>query len=441
MFVKIKTKGMTCNSCEKLITEELKNIDGIKTVKSNYKDETTEIEFDEKKIGLEDIFDKVKKLGFTPSNIEKKQTISINTILIGMLVLAIMFFVYSLVGYLGIEFSIPAIETETSLLIVLGIGLLTGFHCIGMCGGFVLSYTAKAREENPNSLNLGLHSQYAIGKIISYTLIGAAFGLLGSIFVFTASLRATISIVAGLFLILFGLKMLNIFPLLRHLSLPQGLFDKLSNMTGLKSNNNPLVIGLLNGLFIACGPLQAMYVLAAGSGSMIIGASLLFAFCVGTLVPLLGFGIFASFMSHGLKNLFVKGSAILVLIIGLMMINQGLILSGSSLNLNSITNSNSVVASGIEDQGLKSEVLDGVEYQVIEMEVNRYGWSPDKFVLKKGVPVKWKINGIEINGCNNAIQVPEYGLEFDIVKGKQVIEFTPTKEGVIQWSCWMGIKS
>ena len=60
-------------------------------------------------------------------------------------------------------------------------------------------------------------------------------------------------------------------------------------------------------------------------------------------------------------------------------------------------------------------------------------------MLKAGVPVKWIINGAEINSCNNAIQVPALGLKFDIIKGEQVIEFTPANEGVISWSCWMGM--
>ena len=57
----------------------------------------------------------------------------------------------------------------------------------------------------------------------------------------------------------------------------------------------------------------------------------------------------------------------------------------------------------------------------------------------KGVPVQWIINGKEITGCNRAIQVPAYNLEFDIVPGEQVIEFTPTETGTVAWSCWMGM--
>ncbi|MDD1610385.1 MAG: hypothetical protein LUO95_07225 [Methylococcaceae bacterium] len=47
--------------------------------------------------------------------------------------------------------------------------------------------------------------------------------------------------------------------------------------------------------------------------------------------------------------------------------------------------------------------------------------------------------GKEINECNKAIVVPQYNLKFDIKKGLQTIEFTPTETGVIPWSCWMGM--
>ncbi len=35
--------------------------------------------------------------------------------------------------------------------------------------------------------------------------------------------------------------------------------------------------------------------------------------------------------------------------------------------------------------------------------------------------------------------VAAYGLDFPIKSGEQVIEFTPTKSGVVSWSCWMGM--
>lgn len=53
--------------------------------------------------------------------------------------------------------------------------------------------------------------------------------------------------------------------------------------------------------------------------------------------------------------------------------------------------------------------------------------------------MKWIIEGKELNYCNHRIIVPSLGLEFDVVKGRQTIEFTPQQTGVIPWSCWMGM--
>ena len=78
-------------------------------------------------------------------------------------------------------------------------------------------------------------------------------------------------------------------------------------------------------------------------------------------------------------------------------------------------------------------------YQEIYLTVDRYGWQTDLFVIEKDVPVHWIINAEELNGCNNAIQVPKLGLAFDLEYGEQTIEFTATEEGIVSWSCWMGM--
>ena len=78
-------------------------------------------------------------------------------------------------------------------------------------------------------------------------------------------------------------------------------------------------------------------------------------------------------------------------------------------------------------------------YQVIRMNVTYAGWEPNRFVLKAGVPVKWVIDGQQLTGCNGGIKVPSLGLSFNIKKGEQTIEFTPTTAGTVPWSCLMGM--
>ena len=51
------------------------------------------------------------------------------------------------------------------------------------------------------------HLVYGGSKTISYTIIGAIFGLIGSFFVFSPALRGGIAIFAGLFMIAYSLSM------------------------------------------------------------------------------------------------------------------------------------------------------------------------------------------------------------------------------------------
>ncbi|NQU79424.1 sulfite exporter TauE/SafE family protein [Candidatus Woesearchaeota archaeon] len=438
-------KGTTCDSCAKIIKKQALKVDGVKEVKFNFAKEKGSIVFDSSETDYESIFSKIEEKGYdcaiiNPNESSKSYLDKLKKPLgwfFGLLGIFIAgYFILGFVDGIGL----PQISQNMSYGLLFVVGLLTGFHCVSMCGGFVVSYTAKHAQDGTKSHKS--HLLYGIGKTLSYTIIGAFFGLLGSIIAFTPFMRGVAGIIAGLFLLLFGLKMLNIFPVLRRIQFRTPKF--INKFVGKKSskNSSPLIIGLLNGLMIACGPLQAIYIMAAGTGSMIEGAKLLFIFALGTLPVMLGFGYLASYLSGKMTQKILKASGVIVIVLGLVMMNRGLALTGTGYDFNSIVTSVSA-ASGIDGKltstASKNIPLMNNGFQEIRMEVDRYGWSPDKFVLKKGVPVKWIIDGKEINGCNNAIQVPGLDIKFDIKKGEQVIEFTPTKEGVIPWSCWMGM--
>jgi hypothetical protein len=175
-----------------------------------------------------------------------------------------------------------------------------------------------------------------------------------------------------------------------------------------------------------------LYIYAAGTGSMIQGGLSLMTFGLGTLPVMLGFGGFANIISHNATRKILKVSAIIVLVLGLIMLNRGLALAGSGYDVKSL-----IIGTGNVDS--TNIFIDSEGYQVIKMEVDKNGWNPDNFILQKGIPVRWEINVKELTGCNNAIQVPKLNLEFNLKQGKQTIEFTPDEEGIISWSCWMGM--
>jgi sulfite exporter TauE/SafE/copper chaperone CopZ len=428
-----KAKGMTCNNCERIIAKQVKKIEGVKKIDIDYATEEVQIIFDDNKTNLDSIKKAIDSKGYICE--EDPGTKNPPTSGWILSVLGLIVVTYFAFQYLE-TIELPQISQNMSYGLLFIVGLLTGLHCVSMCGGFVVSYSTKGIKEGIKPYEL--HLSYGLGKTLSYTIIGAIFGLLGSIIAFTPLMRGMAGILAGLFLLLFGLKMLNIFPVLRKIQFKTPEFISKFTYGQKKSHSDPLTIGLLNGLMIACGPLQAIYIMAAGTGSMIEGAKLLFVFALGTLPVMLSFGYITSFLGSKATHQILKFSGAIVIILGIFMINNGLALTGAGIDIGTTTDND--LKTTIDTAPSSQQPVDvNTGSQEIRMEVNRYGFVPSTFELKKGVPVKWIINGLELTGCNNAIIVPSLGLEFKIKKGEQIIEFTPEKAGTIRWSCWMGM--
>ncbi|MDD1605771.1 MAG: sulfite exporter TauE/SafE family protein [Methylococcaceae bacterium] len=326
----------------------------------------------------------------------------------------------------------PQMRSDMSYGLLLLIGFLTSFHCVGMCGPLILGYTARETAQGHKSHIT--HLLYGIGKTLSYTVIGGLFGAFGAVVAFTPYTQGAVGVAAGFFLVLFGLHMLEIFPALNHFQFKTPSFVMRFIGKEYRKHSNPFVIGLLNGLMIICGPLQAMYVMAAGTGSWLEGAMVLFFFGLGTLPLLLGFGFLTSLLSKNLTPKLLKASGVIVMALGVIMFNRGLAVTGSGVDFNTLVARTSQYFSPIAAETPACDTE-----QTIRMDVVKAGFVPNKFTLHKGIPVKWVIDGKEINECNKAIVVPQYNLKFDIKKGLQTIEFTPTETGVIPWSCWMGM--
>jgi len=455
-----KINGMHCNSCENLIENELKEKHGINSISASFQKEQAEIDFDENKISEKDIEDKIKELGYGVEN-ENKQIDSQEqnnednslspknqgstknnknklskpdkigwAVLIGIVVLSVFFIYYYFLRGLNVE--IPGVGETGSIFLLFIAGILTGFHCVSMCGAFVVSYTTKNALKGHK--NFKQHLVYGGSKVISYAIIGGIMGLIGGVVAFSVGLRGGIAIFAGLFMIVYALSMMGI-KFFRKFQFNPKFLTRLTSKASQNAKGpykGPFITGLLSGLFIACGPLQAMYLYAAGTGSFVIGLTSLTAFGLGTLPVMLGFGSLATVISHNTTKKILKISAIIVLVLGLIMLNRGLTVLGSPVSYDSIKLK--VIGEGITGNVV---LTDG--YQEIDMEVNRYGWEPNSFVLKKGVPVKWNIDVKELTGCNNEIIVRDYGIDIKLKKGFNTVEFTPDKTGKVRWSCWMGM--
>ncbi len=411
--------------------------------------EKKEEKMEEKEEEIEEELENLKKDSFGRKGIENSDNTATKNdwMLIGAIAVIISFvLLYKFTGFSFSNFNLPSIQIpelgeKTSLLLLFAAGLLTGFHCISMCGGFVISYTAK------NAINgykgFKQHLVYGGSKVLSYTIIGGIFGLIGGIFAFSIKLRGMVAILAGIFMIFYALSMFG-FKFFRKFQFNPKFLTKASSEISAKAKGPfkaPFFTGLLNGLFLACGPLQAMYLYAAGTGNFFTGATSLAVFGLGTLPVMLGFGSLATVISHKTTGRILKISAILVLILGLIMLNRGLSLTGSSFTFDSIKSALTGGVIGVTGNAIANSaganVINGI--QEVNMQVSGSGYSPNSFVLKKGVPVKWNVNVAQLTGCNSELVVAEYNIDKNLKAGLNIIEFTPDKAGTITFTCGMGM--
>ena len=61
---KLKIDGMHCTACSMNIDFDLEDLEGIKSAKTNYAKQESEVEFDEEKVKLEEILKQIEKTGY-----------------------------------------------------------------------------------------------------------------------------------------------------------------------------------------------------------------------------------------------------------------------------------------------------------------------------------------------------------------------------------------
>jgi uncharacterized protein len=199
-------------------------------------------------------------------------------------------------------------------------GLAGSFHCIGMCGGFVaaLSMTGDA-----GAFSSRLKSQicYNLGRVTTYTLLGALAGLIGSSLDLMAMKSASswFLIAANLLVITVGVSSALGWSAFNLSSLEgRGARFFAAPLRLALRGNSPIAalpLGLLLG-FLPCGLVYAPLVAAAASGSPASGAATMAALGLGTIPVLLSFGTASSAVSVRLRATMMRLAGLAVALMG-----------------------------------------------------------------------------------------------------------------------------
>lgn len=204
------------------------------------------------------------------------------------------------------------------------IGLLGSFHCVGMCGPLMITFTGKSTHP------VKTFALYHSGRLMVYTFIGLLFGILSTSLWFF-EFQQTGSIILGLLIVI-----VYAFPRWRnkvegtyyHSRFYGFVKDKLTQYY--KSKARWFAAGLLNG-FLPCG---MIYLAAAGAAlapSYTESVLFMVLFGAGTIPALMAL----SFVSKKLPQLVSKLSFIvtpMALVSGALLIFRGFTVQNPDFN-------------------------------------------------------------------------------------------------------------
>ena len=306
----IKIRDMICRSCTDEVSGMLLRTKGVIGAKVSYRKALAMVSYDPAIIDPAELELRIRALGYdTGERSCAERMLDLSCIVLTLLL------VWLLLYWGGASPEIGSASLGALFLI----GLSTSPHCLGMCGGVLLSACAGYEDKKAQ---FGAALFYNGGRTISYTALGAAFGALGTVLTYTLSMKSMIFTMMGFIVFLLGLNMWGLLPALPSLPGEQGTA---CSLPGKLRRQTPLLVGLLTGL-MPCGALYAAWLCAMSSGSAEEGAALMLSFALGTVPLMLLFASLGALMPRGWTKYLRKLGAVLVTSMGLKMLISGLLL-------------------------------------------------------------------------------------------------------------------
>ncbi len=203
------------------------------------------------------------------------------------------------------------------------VGLFGSFHCIGMCGPIAIALPV------PNSNNLSFVTGrllYNLGRVVTYSFLGAVFGLLGSRLVISG-FQQSISIVLGVAIVIAVLippmykAKITQHKFIQKITLP--LKSGISDLFKRGTFSAMFLIGILNG-FLPCGLVYVALAGAIASGDAISGSVVMILFGLGTVPTMFAATIFGKFINISIRRKITKLVPVFALVLGLLFILRGM---------------------------------------------------------------------------------------------------------------------
>ena len=345
---------------------------------------------------------------------------------------------------------------------VFATGLLAGgASCAVVQGGLLAGAVARRHDARPDTSRSRLDDVVPVGgflagKLVSHTIAGALLGLIGDAAQLGFRTRSLLQIAAGVLMILMAAHLLGVRALRKLVPAPPPAVTRFIRRSARsEAVVGPAILGFLT-ILIPCGVTLSVMVLAVASGSPVTGAVGMALFVLGTspLFAALGYGLRRS--ADLLRGYLAKAAAVAVIVAGVLSINSGLVLRGSSFTLErawdrvlgredtSMTmNPDMGMDMGGSDMPMgdnSAVTVDAAGVQHIRIEVGATSYSPSRVQARGGLPTKLTLRTSGNRDCTRGFVIPAMNLERTLPEtGETMIDLGTPAAGRIDYVCSAGM--
>ncbi|MGV8977588.1 MAG: sulfite exporter TauE/SafE family protein [Cellulomonas sp.] len=447
--IDVPVKGMTCRACEVRITKSLTAVAGVARVKVSSARGTARIQTTTH-VPRRHLTRAIQDAGYDVGHdddpwVNHDLDVWRNAVVTLTVLLALAAAVRAS-PLAGLTDQIGGLASSGGLLVVVVLGVAAGLStCMAMVGGLILAVSARHAEQHQAATarqRLRPQLVFNLGRVLGFGILGAMVGVLGAAFTPSGRLVAVLMIAVSVIMGAVGLQLTGLSPRISRRT-TFALPARLSAILGLDrdhtgySDRTTALVGA-GTFFLPCGFTQAVQVFAMSTGSPLRAGVIMSLFAVGTLPGLLGIGGVTALIRGTLATHFFRFAGVAVLMFAAVNISGAMNVLAPDLSSVDSSLTGSTASGPLPTQISDNVTLDGVT-QVLHTSQGARGYSPASATVYAGREVRWEIDSVAVS-CASSLYAPALGLDSVTLRGGvNVLHFTPTEVGTLQYSCAMGM--
>lgn len=308
---------------------------------------------------------------------------------------------------------------------------------------------------------------FLTSRLVAYTVLGFLLGWVGTALQLTPYTRAALLIIIGIFMLGTALRMLNVHPIFRYFAIEPP--KRLTRYMRRKAKNDgahkltPILLGGLT-VLIPCGITQVMMAATIATGNPFAGATIMFAFILGTSPIFFVLAFLTTRLEGKLQAGFLKLVGVVILVLALVSIEGGLTMAGSPVSFANFKQGAGNFFSSIGEEAPPTSATPSTpsnpyssnpapnksanpapssatqDNGVLQLTASSSSYSPRVIKASANKAYKLEITSKDNQGCGRAFTIPSLGKQEILPEdGVTTIDIPPQKAGTMRMTCAMGM--